>query len=276
MLFVIVHFNFVTCFPAALNYDIENAYQMTLSVSDGTHTTDINIDVVITEVNNGGPVFDQPEYTGSVSESASIGTLVVTVSASDPDAPTSPFGKLQYTLIDNLDHKFNIDPVNGRITVAGELDAEKATEYRLVAQASEIGGTNSATVTCDVTITDENDNSPTCTKYSFSVTMSETTTPPANLTKLSCSDIDITSALQFSISIGDTSLFDMNQNILQLITAIDYDTSPTDTFVITVDVSDGYTIEQVSGLITVVGANEEPPIFTQGIVLIYYMHYKEI
>ena len=192
---------------------------------------------------------------------------MVTVTAEDPDAITSPYGQLVYTLTNNNDNKFNIDPDNGKITVAGSLDAEETSEYILVIQAKEIGGTNSATVSCIVTVSDVNDNKPLCTKYSFSRSVPESIAVPADIVTLDCSDKDITRTLQYTISIGDTTLFGMNQSVLQLKKEVDYDTSPPlGPFNIIIDVSDGTNHVQVSGVVTISGVNEAQPIFTQGML----------
>lgn len=233
-------------------------------MSDGLHSTNIDIDIIVKDVNSGGPVFEKLAYSGSVSEAASEGTSVVTVKANDPDAATSPYGQLIYKLIENSGNKFNINPDTGTIRVAGRLDAEQQHAYTLVVEASELGGTNTATVTCNVTVQDENDNKPECKKYSFSVSVKETVTPPFVMTALSCSDKDITAVLNYSISVGDTSLFGMKLNSLELISSIDYDTSLTDTFVVEIDVSDGTHVVQVSGIVKVTAENEQPPIFTEG------------
>ena len=231
-------------------------------MSDGQHTTDINIDIVITDINIGGPVFDKVEYTGSVSETASAGTSIVTVSATDPDATSSKFGQLVYTLIENSENKFNVDPDTGKITLAWNLDAEDTARYILIVKVAEIGGINTATASVNVTVEDENDNEPECSKYSFSVSVPETSS--GDLLTLDCDDKDITEVVLYSISEGDTSLFQMNQNVLQLLQEIDYDTSPTDTYVVVIDVSDGSNVVQVSGIITVTAVNENAPSFTEG------------
>ena len=237
---------------------------MILTVTDGLHITEVDVDIVITDVNNGPPTFPQTQYTGTVSESASVGAFITTVTASDPDADTSPYGKLVYKLTANTNNKFNIDQDLGHITVAGELDAEESSIYNLVVHAAEQGGANTATVTCMVTIEDENDNYPTCTHLAFSITVPESTTTPANLQTLSCSDKDSTSTLQYSISSGDTSLFQMNHTVLQLIADIDYDTIQNDVYEVSILVSDGLNSIQVSGVVTITGDNEATPVFNPG------------
>ena len=99
---------------------------------------------------NRDPEFDPASYTFSVSEDASTGDTVGTVSATDPDEGDT----VSYSITaGNGDGKFMIDGGTGEITVNAALDYEATVEYRLTVEASdERGGTDTATVT--VTVTD--------------------------------------------------------------------------------------------------------------------------
>ena len=99
---------------------------------------------------NSDPEFDPASYTFSVSEDASTGDTVGTVSATDPDEGDT----VSYSITaGNGDGKFMIDGATGEITVNAALDYETTDEYRLTVEASdERGGTDTATVT--VTVTD--------------------------------------------------------------------------------------------------------------------------
>ena len=99
---------------------------------------------------NRDPEFDPDSHTFSVSEDASTGGTVGTVSATDPDEGDT----VSYSITaGNGDGKFMIDGATGEITVNAALDYETTDEYRLTVEASdERGGTDTATVT--VTVTD--------------------------------------------------------------------------------------------------------------------------
>ena len=247
---------------------------MLLTVSDGVHNTKIDIDISITDVNDGPPVFPQTQYTANIPETANVGTSVITILATDPDADTSSFGKLIYTLTANPGLKFNIDPSEGQITLAGIVDAEQVDEYILVIEAAEEAGDNTATATCTMTIDDVNDNEPTCAQYSFSVSLSESqTTPvPKVIYTLNCDDKDSTSVLQYTVASGDV-IFEMNQNALQLVASIDYEAILTDSYEIVVSVSDGDFTVQVSGVITITGVNEFSPVFNPGELSLFQMFF---
>ena len=96
------------------------------------------------------PEFDPDSHTFSVSEDASTGGTVGTVSATDPDEGDT----VSYSITaGNGDGKFMIDGVTGEITVNAALDYETTVEYGLTVEGSDgRGGTDTATVT--VTVTD--------------------------------------------------------------------------------------------------------------------------
>jgi len=89
-----------------------------------------------TRLDNVSLVSDAPEL--SVDENAAAGTLVGTLAGSDPDAGDT----LTYALVDDAGGRFVVDPVTGRITVAGgaALDFETATSLNIVARVTDSAG----------------------------------------------------------------------------------------------------------------------------------------
>ncbi len=99
---------------------------------------------------NRPPAFGSATYSFSVSEDASTGAAVGTVSAPDPDEGDSA----TYSITAGNDAgKFSIDSSGGGITVAASLDYETASSYMLTVTASDgkEEGTSSATVEISVT-----------------------------------------------------------------------------------------------------------------------------
>ena len=95
------------------------------------------------------PVFESSSYTFDVAEDVEIGTVVGTVSATDPAMDTVTYS----IMAGNDDGKFTIDTNTGAITVAGALDYESVTSYTLTVEASDEGG-GSATATVEISVTD--------------------------------------------------------------------------------------------------------------------------
>eukprot|EP00062_Callorhinchus_milii_P010244 gi/632954920/ref/XP_007893218.1/ PREDICTED: cadherin-7 [Callorhinchus milii] len=82
------------------------------------------------------PVFSSPGYTMVVSEAASAGTPIGTVSAHDPDTANYP---VRYSIDRNtdLERYFNVDAMSGIITIAKTLDRETNAEHNITVLAIE-------------------------------------------------------------------------------------------------------------------------------------------
>ncbi|MGB0834873.1 MAG: beta strand repeat-containing protein, partial [Psychrobium sp.] len=97
-----------------------------------------------------GPVTDIEEANNTVSENASIGDSTgVHADATDPDGDN-----VSYTLSDNADGRFTIDPTSGEITVAKELDFDNGdggNHVVTVVATSTDGSTSTQNFTIEVT-----------------------------------------------------------------------------------------------------------------------------
>ncbi len=96
------------------------------------------------------PIFNPTSYTFSVAETAASGTVVGSLSATDPQ--NDIFG---YSLSGSSSDSFSID-TTGKITVNGMLDFEGTPTHNLTATVYDMQGSASATVTINVTDVDEN------------------------------------------------------------------------------------------------------------------------
>jgi protocadherin Fat 1/2/3 len=91
----------------------------------------------------------------------------------------------------NEGRKFRIEPDTGLVSVAGEIDHERAKEYFLTVQARD-GGTpplsNHATV--NITVLDTNDNAPEFTQESYSTSLSEKSVVGSDVIAVTATDLD--------------------------------------------------------------------------------------
>ena len=105
---------------------------------------------------NSAPEFDPVSYTYSVSEDASVGDPVGTVSATDPDEADT----VTYAITGgNGDGRFSIDGSRGEIAVAGALDHETVSSYSLTVEAAD-GHGGAATATVEIDVTDVSEDAP--------------------------------------------------------------------------------------------------------------------
>ncbi|CAJ0572991.1 unnamed protein product, partial [Mesorhabditis spiculigera] len=69
-----------------LDYETESVYQLRLVVSDGKHNTSTSVQIVVDDVNDNAPVFDEPAYNTTVLEQdADVPKILFRVRATDAD-----------------------------------------------------------------------------------------------------------------------------------------------------------------------------------------------
>jgi hypothetical protein len=132
-----------------LDYETLSSYALTVQVQDngaGNLTDTATVTVNVQNVNE-APVAN--DATFAVDENSSNGTVVGTVTASDPDLDT-----LTYVITSgNTGGAFAINSGNGQITVANPIDFEALAAYSLVVTVTDNGSPNlndTATITINV------------------------------------------------------------------------------------------------------------------------------
>ena len=98
----------------------------------------MDVKITISDINDNKPLFDKPSYLAHVSEDASLGTSVVTVSAVDDDIGQNK--EITYAIkTGNEQGKFNLDKNSGLMTLNMSLDHETKKSYQLVVTATDHG-----------------------------------------------------------------------------------------------------------------------------------------
>ncbi|MCL4137791.1 UNVERIFIED_CONTAM: hypothetical protein GTU68_008333, partial [Idotea baltica] len=116
------------------------------------------ISVLVEDENDHAPSFPSPKYEVRVSEEVSLGSPILTVTATDGDAGIN--ARIRYTLIGGALDMFSVNSETGLIRTRDTLDRETFSEYFLLLEArdSSLTEPKSATTRVTITITDENDN----------------------------------------------------------------------------------------------------------------------
>uniref|UniRef100_A0A672NJX6 Cadherin EGF LAG seven-pass G-type receptor 1-like n=1 Tax=Sinocyclocheilus grahami TaxID=75366 RepID=A0A672NJX6_SINGR len=119
--------------------------------------------ITVSDTNDHAPVFEQNEYRVSIRENVEVGFEVMTIRATDGDAPSN--ANMIYKIVNDDEVKayFEIDPRNGLVKARVRPDREVKTQYRLFVEANDQGrepGPRTATATVHIFIEDENDNYP--------------------------------------------------------------------------------------------------------------------
>uniref|UniRef100_A0A8C3P5I8 Cadherin domain-containing protein n=1 Tax=Cyanoderma ruficeps TaxID=181631 RepID=A0A8C3P5I8_9PASS len=145
----------------ALDREEAAFHELVLRASDGgdpARTGTARIRVTVLDANDNAPVFSQAEYTVRVPEDVPVGSVLVTVTATDVDEGLN--GQVKYSLKKEADTAlFYLDTESGAITLLRNLDFEEGDFYELEVQAKD-GGALFDTAKVEITVTDINDNAP--------------------------------------------------------------------------------------------------------------------
>uniref|UniRef100_A0A663N8S4 Protocadherin-15 n=1 Tax=Athene cunicularia TaxID=194338 RepID=A0A663N8S4_ATHCN len=201
---------------------------------DGTSTATVNI--VVTDVNDNGPVFDMflPKNLSVQEEEANA--FVGQVRATDADAGVN--GQVHYSLA-NFNNLFRITS-NGSIYTAVKLNREVRDYYELIVEATD-GAVDPrrSTLTLAIKVLDIDDNSPVFTNASYNVCVPENLPPGTVFLQLEAKDIDLGSDVNYRIRTQEALQYfalDKHTGELSLLQSLDYesfsDTEATFTFLV--------------------------------------------
>ena len=261
----------VTALVANITYeDINNdspaegslTIRFALTDGDGGRSGNYDVSAYVRGVND-APT-DLSLSANRVAENAVNGTVVGTITSTDPDSGDTK----RYSLTDNAEGRFAINSSTGVITVANGslLNYEAAATHNLTVRVTDRGGlTYDESFT--IHLTDVNEAAPTITSNgggaTASISVAEHTT---TVTTVTASDADTRQTLTYSIAGGaDAAQFtiDSSTGALSFVTAPNFE-SPTDAggnnvYDVTVQVSDGSGAVGTQAIsVSVTNVNEGP------------------
>ncbi|XP_045556594.1 cadherin-23 [Salmo salar] len=146
----------------------------------------------IVDINDNKPIFTQPSYQKPVFEDVDLGTVIVTVSATDADSGL--FSVIEYGLVDG-EGKFGITPSTGDIYILSPLDRETKDHYTLTAIARDNPGGSpnnrlEKSVQVLVTVLDVNDFRPRFSDRVFETSVFENEPSGTSVITLTANDLD--------------------------------------------------------------------------------------
>nr|XP_035979374.1 protocadherin beta-6-like isoform X1 [Halichoerus grypus] len=254
----------------ALDREEQRELRLTLTALDGgspprSGTTEIQI--LVLDINDNAPEFAQELYEAQIPENNSLGSLIITVSATDLDAGS--FGEVSYALFqgDDINQPFEINAITGEIRLRKALDFEEFPSYHVDIEATDGGGL-SGKCSLVIKVLDVNDNTP-------QLTMSSLVSPiPENLPEVivavfSVSDADSGQNQQVICSIDDNLPFLLRpsvENFYTLVTEGALDRESQAEYNITITVTDLGTPRlktQHNITVTVSDVNDNAPAFSQ-------------
>ncbi|XP_016520915.1 cadherin EGF LAG seven-pass G-type receptor 2 isoform X2 [Poecilia formosa] len=227
--------------------------------------------VSVSDTNDHNPVFEQQDYKESIRENLEIGYEVLTVRATDGDAPVN--GNILYNILNNngSNEVFEIDSRSGVIRTKGLVDREEVESYMLLVEANDQGrdpGPRSATASVYIVVEDDNDNAPQFSEKRYVVQVPEDMTPNTEILQVTATDQDRGSnaVVHFSIMSGNTRgqfYIDAQTGKMDLVSHLDYEANKEYTLRIRAQDGGRPPLSNISGLVTVqvLDINDNAPIF---------------
>ncbi|XP_041054608.1 protocadherin Fat 4 [Carcharodon carcharias] len=121
----------------SLDRETRGEYMLLVTVTDAgvpPLTGSGTIKIIVDDLNDNSPAFEQSQYTVTVSEASPIGLTLLTIHAVDPDAGEN--GQISYSM-ESGESPFSIEPISGRIVTTSDLDREVQASYTLIILATD-------------------------------------------------------------------------------------------------------------------------------------------
>ncbi|XP_054840747.1 protocadherin gamma-A5-like [Eublepharis macularius] len=229
------------------------------------------IHVVVLDANDNAPVFSQVTYKVNVREDTPVGTIVVTLKATDRDEGMNK--EIKYSLrkiTPRASQLFHLDSNTGEITLVGNLDFEEATFHEMEVQVQDGGGLLDRS-TLMVFISDVNDNAPEISITSAINSIPEDSPAGTSIALLKVQDKDSAENAEVTCSLPGILPFLLTKSYdkyYSLVTTRMLDREQTAAYNITVTATDHgspplFTTTVIS--LKILDTNDNPPFFLQSV-----------
>ena len=252
-------------FNPQLQPEISFIVETVCFVQDGSTQTSVRVTttVVITilEVND-RPMFSRNSYQGSIPENTvALVTVVPMISVTDPDPPDTPNGMWSLRVATEQRDRFEVTPMSGALITRVGLDFENETFVNVQVEAVDMGTPPlTTTVFVRVMVLDMNDNPPVFNQSSYSVSLFENTSMGALVHVAEVTDLDADSTHTFSIS---GAVFSIGETSGEVRLAGILDREMQASLTVEMVASDGVNTTSAFLVVTVLDANDNPPVFNQ-------------
>ncbi|XP_069619760.1 protocadherin gamma-C5-like isoform X18 [Ranitomeya imitator] len=149
-----------------LDREEKQEHRLILTAIDGgepARSGTCRITIVVLDINDNPPVFNQSVYKISIRENLPLNTVILTLNATDQDDGAN--GEIQFTFDDHTSKSareiFSLNEKNGEISIEGHVDFEKQYFYELSIKADDRGFPKlEGNCIVHIDVEDVNDNSP--------------------------------------------------------------------------------------------------------------------
>ena len=250
-------------------------FNFSVSVSDSgtpsrTATYPAEILVYILDMNDNSPSFLNGSYRAEITERSTVGTLVTTVTAIDPDLDSN--GQITYSFLDsNTSNLFSLNSQNGQINVTTQINYSQYQSITFYVVASDQGTpSRSQSVKVVVTILDVNE-MPYFSPQNYNINITEALLVDSPIIKITALDKDSpkNADITYSITNGNSdNIFKIDKSgVIFLSEPIDVDPYGTKLYSLTISAVDSGSIPLNSSSpatvnVTILNVNQHQPIFT--------------
>ena len=241
----------------------KTTFTLNISATDGLYTSYATFTIDILNVSEFAPVFDMNNYTASIDEREPVGTLILTVHASDDD--NSPF---TYSLSGDDASYFSINPNNGEVRTARDIDYETKQFFSLLLVASEVAMPNmTGYASLVIRVNDTNDNAPAFVENQYQFNLLENSPPHTTVGTVEANDADSGQNAVFYYSIlsvqppSYSNAFTVNSSSGEIRSAQSFDREEREQYTLVVSATDtGGLNSSVVVIVNVSDANDNAPI----------------
>ena len=257
---------------ATINLDREvvSSYMLQVIASDGVANDRADISIVITDINDQTPEFNQTIYTVTLAEDFPVGETFVQVFATDNDIGEN--ATVNYTIVEQPDNgEVTINSTTGEISFVTQPDHEISSVFEFQVGAMDIGERQGFT-TVAVTLEDVNDNSPVFVQSSFPAEIAENQPAGYDVVRVEATDRDSGSngVVSYSVDGLGAEYFDIGAMDGFITTRQSFDREMNDSFVITILATDSGTPNRTTSVlvnINITDVNDEKPVFPSSVYM---------
>lgn len=159
-------------------------YSLKICVTDGVHQNSTTFNLEVVDFNDQPPVLEKSNYIAAIFENSLLGTVVVTIEATDPDLNSD----LHYYITDgDYLNQFSVSS-NGDVYVNKPLDREFISKYALKILVTD--GKFQTETELSIDILDINDHGPVCVKSKYKEMVREDVLPGTYILTVEATDDD--------------------------------------------------------------------------------------
>ena len=266
-----------------LDYERQTFYTLIAVASDrGSLSLSATAAVLVTiiDVNDNTPQWERQNYTVTIPENITTGTVIINVTATDADQVDVTEDELGNLIFHNRNgyvtysissgdpmNQFAVNPDTGAVSIATTLNREQTQEYNLVLNATDGGGRYNNSF-LHIVVEDINTFTPNFTSDVLFAEVPEDALPGTFITRVVAMDSDLlqNSVISYSISEGGEGKFRINSTTGDVYLNASIDREERNNYTLIVEAVDQGAIPLTGSAmlqIRVLDLNEHPPVFTQ-------------